>query len=253
MTAELPPYYLRLGCMAPFFGDGLPILFYHKIARPKFRLGGSGTLLYVSPRLFAEQLAELRAAGFQSGRLEDALTMEKNESQKITLTFDDGFENLHTHAMGVMAQHEFQGIAYLIADLLGGINEWEIPLGCARERLMDPAQIREWLAAGHSIGAHTLTHPRLTQIGADAAREEITASKKKLEDHFGVRVDHFCYPFGDHDERIRDMVGEAGYRTATMTKRGLNTKSTPRLALRRFMARYPKYDLAGWWHLALGR
>jgi peptidoglycan/xylan/chitin deacetylase (PgdA/CDA1 family) len=247
MSAELPHYYLRLGNLAPLFEEGLPVLTYHKVARPKFRPGGSGTLLYVSPRLFAEQLAELRAAGFQSGRIEEALTMEKNSERKVVLTFDDGFENLHANAMDPMTRHGFQGITYLVADRLGGVNEWETPLGCARERLMDTVQIREWLAAGHTIGAHTLTHPRLTQIKSDAAREEIGASRKKLEDLFGLRIDDFCYPYGDHDERICEMVAEAGYRTATITKRGLNTKATPSLALRRFMVRYPKFDLIGWW------
>src|SRR6266478_1813885 len=99
MSAELPHYYRRLGHLAPLFEEGLPILTYHKVARPKFRLGGSGALLYVSPRLFAEQLAELRAAGFQSGRIEEALTAENNDARKVVLTFDDGFENLHANAM----------------------------------------------------------------------------------------------------------------------------------------------------------
>ena len=253
MSAELPHYYLRLGPMTPLFEEGLPVLTYHKVARPRFSLGGSGTLLYVSRRLFAEQLAELRAAGFQSGRIEEALTMEKNDARKVVLTFDDGFENLHANAMDSMARQGFQGITYLVADRLGCFNEWELPLGCAPERLMDTAQIREWLAAGHSIGAHTLTHPRLTQISATAAREEIGASKKKLEDIFGVSIDHFCYPYGDHDERVCEMVAAAGYRTATITKRGLNTKATPPLALRRFMVRYPKFELHGWWQFWMQR
>lgn len=246
MTAELPRYYLRLGHLAPLFTEGLPVLTYHKVARPKWRLGGSGALLYVAPRLFAEQVAELHAAGFRSGGIEAALTAENNTGRKVVLTFDDGFENLHAHAMEPMARHGFQGITYLIAHRLGGTNEWEIPLGCARERLMDPVQIREWLAAGHSIGAHTLTHPHLTQLDPARAREEIGASKKKLEDLFGRRIDHFCYPYGDHDERVCDLVAEAGFRTATITKRGLNTKATPPLALRRFMVRYPKTEVLDW-------
>ncbi|EDY21969.1 polysaccharide deacetylase [Chthoniobacter flavus Ellin428] len=253
MTAELPRYYLRLGHLAPLFAEGLPVLTYHKVARPKWRLGGSGALLYVSPRLFAEQVAELHTAGFRSGGIDEALRMERNGDRKVVLTFDDGFENLHAHAMEPMASHGFQGITYLIADRLGGINEWEIPLGCARERLMDVVQTREWLAAGNKIGAHTLTHPHLTQLDASAAREEITASKKKLEDIFGQRIDHFCYPYGDYNERVCDMVAEAGFLTATITKRGLNNKATPPMALRRFMVRYPKWELRDWWRLWTGR
>jgi len=43
------------------------------------------------------------------------------------------------------------------------------------------------------------------------AREEIQASRKWLEDNFGVSVGHFSYPLGAFDDRIIGMVREAGY------------------------------------------
>jgi peptidoglycan/xylan/chitin deacetylase (PgdA/CDA1 family) len=123
------------------------------------------------------------------------------------------------------------------------LNEWDLREGEAPEPLMDAGQIRQWLQAGHAIGSHTLSHARVTRLSVRDAREEIGASKKKLEDTFGVPVEHFCYPYGDWNDAVRDLVMEAGYRSACTTIFGVNTPSTPPFALRRLTVRHPTRTL----------
>jgi peptidoglycan/xylan/chitin deacetylase (PgdA/CDA1 family) len=107
--------------------------------------------------------------------------------------------------------------------------------------------VRLWLAAGHQIGSHTLTHPWLTRLSGPEAREQIVSSKKALEDFFGLPIRHFCYPYGDWDATVRDLVAEAGYETACTTQAGVNTPGTDRFALKRFTARYPSRNLKALW------
>ena len=104
--------------------------------------------------------------------------------------------------------------------------------------MLDAVQIREWLAAGHDIGSHTLSHPHLTQLPTERAREEISASKKLLEDLFGRPIEHFCYPYGALNPTVRNLVIEAGYRTACTTEPGGNTPVSDSFALSRFTARH---------------
>jgi len=120
---------------------------------------------------------------------------------------------------------------------------------------MDETEIRDWLAAGHGLGSHTLSHPWLTKITPAEAREQITASKKLLEDRFGRRIDHFCYPYGDHNAQVADLVAEAGYQTACTTVAGINLASTPRYELKRFTARYRSRNWRNLtrWFTRLGR
>jgi peptidoglycan/xylan/chitin deacetylase (PgdA/CDA1 family) len=127
--------------------------------------------------------------------------------------------------------------------LIGGSNSWDLGAGEAPEPLMDRAQIGEWLAGGQTIGSHGLSHADLTAIPLAQAREEIFASKKKLEDIFGVSVRHFCYPYGSWNPAVRDLVAEAGYATACTTEFGLNAADTPRLTLKRITARYQSWGL----------
>jgi peptidoglycan/xylan/chitin deacetylase (PgdA/CDA1 family) len=208
---------------------------YHKIGpRPNgVRIKG----LYVGADLLKKQLAELAEAGFNTPAYGD-LPADANPGKTMALTFDDGFLNAFQSALEPLAQHRFRAMLFLVADRLGQYNEWETLLGEVREPLMDAAQVKEWLAAGHEIGAHTLTHPFLTRVSFREAREEVFSGKKKLEDLFGVPVQHFCYPYGDWNEPIRDLVREAGYLTACTTNFGLNTTATPPLELKRLTARH---------------
>jgi peptidoglycan/xylan/chitin deacetylase (PgdA/CDA1 family) len=98
---------------------------------------------------------------------------------------------------------------------------------------MDEAAVRDWLAAGQQIGSHSLSHPNLRKIPLTQAREEIVASRKRLEDMFGLAVEHFCYPYGSYNEAIRDLVGEAGYRTACTVRFGVNRNGVSPFELNR--------------------
>jgi peptidoglycan/xylan/chitin deacetylase (PgdA/CDA1 family) len=241
----VPDYYHSLKPFRKLFETGLPVLTYHKLGpRPRgVRLKG----LYVGEKFFAQQLGELREAGFSTPPLAEIFPVKENFRNKIAITFDDGFSNVLQLGLKPLAENKFHAIQFLVADLLGKTNEWDAANGEVAEPLMDAAQVREWLAAGNEIGSHTLTHPFLTQIPIAQAREEISASKKKLEDLFGVPIEHFCYPYGDWNEAVRDIVITAGYKTAFTTVAGINLTGDSPFALKRFTARYPSRNLKAIW------
>jgi len=187
-------------------------------------------------------MAELEQAGFSAPDYTRVLA-DTARGAEVILTFDDGFSDVLEHALPVLRQHGFKAIQFLVADLLGKTSEWQIAAGDVAGQLMDVAQVREWLAAGNEIGSHTLTHPWLTRIPVARAREEITASRKKLEDTFSRPIHHFCYPYGDVNEAVVDLVKEAGYRTACTTESGVNDATANPFALKRIMARYKSRSL----------
>ncbi len=98
----------------------------------------------------------------------------------------------------------------------------------AAERLT-PDEIRE-LAGEFEIGAHTMTHPHLSRLDADAAREEINRSKEVLERIVGQPLRSFCYPYGDHSDETKRLVREAGFASARSINR-FTTRSADQLAI----------------------
>jgi peptidoglycan/xylan/chitin deacetylase (PgdA/CDA1 family) len=166
-----------------------------------------------------------------------------SKKETITVTFDDGFVSNLVEAVPVMKKVGVQAINYLVADRLGQTSDWEAREGGEADPLMDESQVREWLASGHQIGAHTCTHPRLSQLSEAQAKEEISASRKKLEDRFGVLIEHFAYPYGDYNPATIELVREAGFKTAVTMHRGINLPDTPLFELKRWTARYESRNL----------
>jgi peptidoglycan/xylan/chitin deacetylase (PgdA/CDA1 family) len=240
-----PHYYSRLAPFEALFLTGNPILTYHHVgpSRRGARIKG----LYASPILFGRQMAELTAAGFSTAPLRDIHTTANPGRPRVFLTFDDGFRDVFEHALPLLCQHHFYAIQFLVAGLLGKSNEWQQRAGDIAEPLMDEAQVKDWLASGQEIGSHTQTHPHLTQLSPSAAREEITASKKHLEDRFSVPVEHFCYPYGDWNDSVRDLVEAAGYKTACTTITGINLPGNAPFSLKRITVRYPTRSLKALW------
>lgn len=95
---------------------------------------------------------------------------------------------------------------------LGPIGDW-----LAEHRpYMTSAQVRELLAEGFEIGAHTRTHPVCGRLGYEELAEETVGSARDLEAMFGVPVRLLAYPFGIRPEpRLeRALVQRNGDRLA---------------------------------------
>ena len=240
----LPEYYSNLAPFRARFLAGRPVLTYHHVGHRPRRACIKG--LYLSPTLFTRQIAELRREGFSTASF-GSLTAPYSSTKVVFLTFDDGFRDVFENALPILTEHRCHAILFLVAGLLGQTNQWQQSAGDIVEGLMDETQVRTWLASGQEIGSHTLTHPRLTQLSSNAARQEITDSKKSLEDQFGVAIDHFCYPYGDWNLNVRDLVVEAGYKSACTTNPGLNNDGTSPFSLNRFTARYRSRNLRNLW------
>lgn len=115
----------------------------------------------------------------------------------------------------------------------------EALVGCSLEQEL--MLTREMLLAldhgGIEIGGHTVTHPILTCIDDDAARDEIVNNKLQLEAMLGKPLRLFAYPNGkpglDFDERHARMVSEAGYHAAFTTAAGPVSRHSDRYTLPR--------------------
>lgn len=213
----------------------IPILMYHQIDVPP----PSGTPLrglVVSPGAFARQMLLLKLLGYRGLSMRDLepyLTGEK-QGRVVGITFDDGYQNNLHHALPVLRKHGFTATCYAVSSKIGGTNSWDQGL-VAEKPLMTETDWRAWLAGGMDIGSHTRTHADLNQASADQAREEIAGSKRELENILGCEVRHFCYPYGRFGAEHSQMAREAGYVTATTTRRGRMHAGDDPMTLRRVL------------------
>jgi peptidoglycan/xylan/chitin deacetylase (PgdA/CDA1 family) len=170
----------------------------------------------VTPARLGAHLRLLRRLGLRGVSLVELLAArERGRADGLVgLTFDDGYTDFLDHAVPVLARHGMTATLYVVAGRLGGTNEWDAG---PRLRLVDADQVRAVAAAGHEVGSHTLTHARLTGAGAATLAEEVTGSRRVLEEVLQADVPGFCYPWGDFDAAAVEAARAAGYDHACVT------------------------------------
>jgi peptidoglycan/xylan/chitin deacetylase (PgdA/CDA1 family) len=211
----------------------LTILNYHNV--DIVPTGAQMAKLYVSPLQFDRQCWWLKKLGIRGVSLSQGLAALRagDASRCAVLTFDDGYLDNLSHAAPIMKQYGFSATCYVVAGRLAQFNTWDAEKLQVKKPLMNATQVQEWLAAGHEVGSHTMTHPHLDQLSRPEAELEIVASKQRLEDLCAQPVKHFCYPYGAHGAETIALVRAAGYHSAVTTQRGLVNNKNDLLRLPR--------------------
>lgn len=208
----------------------VPILMYHRIARPSAGAGAYERDLTVGPRDFARQMAWLADAGYASitQRQLFAALMEGAPlpERPVLITFDDGYREIAETAAPIMARHGLTGTAYVITDRI-------LADPAAAPLWMTEDQLRDLAAAGWDIGSHTVTHRELSLVDEATALRELRASRFRLERILGRPVQWFCYPVGKYDTASEGLVRRAGYVLAVTTDEGTLQRADQPLLLQR--------------------
>lgn len=198
-----------------------PIFMYHHVFP-----GHEDNKLFISQENFQKQMKYLLEHGFHVISLRELVSYYKegrNPPEKtVVLTFDDGYDDFFANAYPVLKKFNFPATVFLIADKV------ETPAYLWRY------QIIEMLDSGLiTFGSHSISHPILTELSEKKATEEIAGSKKKLEEFLGIPIEFFCYPVGQFNEKIRQMVIDTGYLGACATSAEKSYPSTDIYSLER--------------------
>ena len=179
------------------------ILAYHKVD-DRFEFG----LTNVKPKSFIRQIQTCMAEGYKvvSG-IEPA-----GSGKSVCMTFDDGYDCFHRNVVPALESAGGKAVVFVIADYIGKTNSWDIRLSYKPFRHMSGEQIREVVAMGYEVGSHSCTHRDLTRLTSSVLKEELTRSKKMLEDITGLEVDALSFPFGRYNRGTAEAAFEAGYR-----------------------------------------
>lgn len=182
---------------------------YHEVNEP----AQAWNHLAVSPAAFREQLSWLRDSGYATmtaGALAALLAAGGAVPPRVVIiTFDDGFEDFHRHAVPALTEHDFTATVFITT---GWIQDAGADSAGSRPgHMLSWSQVAESVAAGMEAGAHSCNHPQLDQIPAARLRDELYASKARLEDRLAIPVPGLAYPFGYSNAAVREIARSAGY------------------------------------------
>ncbi|SCM83613.1 Polysaccharide deacetylase [uncultured Sporomusa sp.] len=186
----------------------VPVLMYHKV-NP---LVIDRNTVHIDN--FKQQLQYLAQSGYQTitlAQYQECLTgRQVLPIRPIILTFDDGYEDNFTHVLPLLKQYNMKGTIFVVAGGIGKPCSWLRRHEC--NQLMTWEQLNKWLEAGMEIGGHTMSHPMLSRLTDAAIRYELEASKELLEQELKTKIEFFCYPYGDLDDRVKTLAQIVGYK-----------------------------------------
>lgn len=215
-------------------GTAVPILMYHAVSTAP---NDATRALSVAPEAFAEQMALVGDLGLTPVTTADLATCWRSghplPDRPVLITFDDGYEGVHRHALPVLARHGFPATLFVSTGWIKGAHD----TGGGLDAMLDWQQVRDLADAGVEIGGHSHSHPQLDQLDDAALRTELVRSTEIVTGELGSRPVSFAYPYGYSSHRVRRAVREAGYAQALAVGNALARRRQGPYALRRVTVR----------------
>jgi peptidoglycan/xylan/chitin deacetylase (PgdA/CDA1 family) len=186
------------------------ILTYHSI-------DPSGSPISVAPEEFQGHVRWLTSGRVRVVPLAELPVVPEGQDA-VALTFDDGFANFGEIAAPLLVTHGLPATVFVVAGHAGGSNAWR---GRSDARvptlpLLDWDALGRLTEAGVTLGAHTRSHPHLTQLPASQRSDELLGAAATIRERTGQAADQFAYPYGDLNGEVVEAVRPL-YRVAVTT------------------------------------
>lgn len=194
--------------------------------------------LEVTPDFLEQTILDYRQKGYtfiSIDELSSLLTTHHSLSTKknVCITFDDGYQDNYDIAYPILRRLEVPFTVYVTTGFIDNcLPMWWYP----GERLGIDTKSLKALDADPlcTIGAHTMSHPRLDTLSREEQYKEIAGSKQMLESLLSHEVKHFSFPHGAYNDDTIAISRELGFQTLVQSwggplRCGKTTNPLPRL------------------------
>ncbi len=154
----------------------------------------------------------------------------------FTTSWDDGQKD-DVRLAGLLEKYGATGTFYIS------------PPSAWNQNALSDAEIKQ-LSEHHEVGAHTMTHPKLTSLSLEEAKREIEESKEWVESRTGKPCTMFCYPYGDENAEVRGLVQKAGF-TGSRGVQQFRFNAEPAFCIPTTLQVRPfpfRREITRWWH-----
>lgn len=120
------------------------------------------------------------------------------DSNKIYLTFDEGYENGYTaQILDTLKEKNCTAVFFVTMDYVK----------------KNPDLILRMIDEGHVIGNHSTNHPSMPDLNVEKAKNEIVELHDYVRDTFEYEMKLFRPPMGEYSERTLALTQQLGYKS----------------------------------------
>jgi peptidoglycan/xylan/chitin deacetylase (PgdA/CDA1 family) len=188
------------------------ILSYHGVAPSNAVVDPE--FLRVDPETFDAQVQVLQQAGFEIVTVAELARRaggRKPPPGMVALSFDDGMDDNHANLLPILKERNAVASVYVTTGLIGQENPWMAP---GTSRMMFEPELRDLVAAGVELGAHTVSHPDMSQMTYDDCLREMVESRDRVAAISGQAVTTFAYPYCKYNDDAVRAARDAGFDAA---------------------------------------
>ena len=163
---------------------------------------------------FEQQLQTLIGRGFRGASAEEVVRRPEGR-RLLHVTFDDAFRSVE-NAVPILERLKLPATVFVCSDLAGS-GQQLLVTELQRVRQVDELATLDWDSLRAltrdgliEVGSHTSSHAHLTRLADDDLHRELAGSKAAIEAELGRSCPFIAYPYGEHDERVRQRRPEGG-------------------------------------------
>ena len=174
---------------------------------------GENRELEITPEFLRRTIETYRQQGHRFVSIDEACDIISNGRTNhpfVCLTFDDGYQDNYDIAYPILKQMEVPFAIYVTT----GFIDNRIPIRWYRdEKLGINTESLKTLDADPlcTIGAHTVSHPKLDNLSPQEQQKEIEQSLQELESILGHPIHHFSYPHGAYNADTLKIVNDCHF------------------------------------------
>jgi peptidoglycan/xylan/chitin deacetylase (PgdA/CDA1 family) len=152
--------------------------------------------------------------------------------KSVIITSDDGFADLYSNALDVLKKYDYKMTVFIVTDFIKETDservtnyfdsDRPVPM---RPMLIWP-EVKEMDEYGCEFLSHSANHIRLGLATDDEFKEELSKSKKAIEDHLKKPVLFFAWPYDNNDPQKLSLLDGLGYIGAVRYWGGMENIST---------------------------
>ena len=197
--------------------------------------------LVVGTETFRQQMEYLHKNGFKVINIDEMADKLKDPAYKpdgkdVMITFDDGYRDNFLNAYPVLKEYGFPAVIFLTAGMVGTDKKRPRYAGMPSPDMLSWEEVREMAKNGITFGAHTVDHPHLDRVDSEEAKKEIFGSKEIITHYLQPATYNrmsFCYPYGDYNIKVKDIVKETIFDCAFSINPGTNAPGCDLFELKR--------------------
>lgn len=236
----------------------VPVLMYHHVSPVK------NDMVSVMPSVFEGQMRHIKDAGYLTLSLDELIGfMEgrfKPDRRSVVITFDDGYLDNYIYAYPVLKAYGLKAAVFIVSDWVDMaslvpakaqvIDDYKKrpPTHADTKALVDKGELTmvsvDWQMVREMMGgtiiefhSHTKSHRSADRLDRAELTQELSGSKRRIEEMLGVDCPYLCWPKGRFSTAAVDAAASAGYKGIFTTMPGVAQKGGDPLHVKRIVVK----------------